>query len=524
MASLRGDAPLAATPDRVVTSARRAGWIGLAALLVGLTLLRLWRCASIELSPDEAYYVLWSQRLDWAYFSKGPGVALAIRATTSLLGMSELGVRVASPLLALGTTLLLMALLRRTHGAGVALMTGFVMQVLPIVNVGALVMTIDPLSIFFWCATLMLAWRAAETPSRGNWWVLLGLASGAGLLCKYTNALALIGVSVALLLRSDRRRLLPGLGIAWLISAMCCVPPIAWNRAQGWPTARHLVERGRLDDGAAFRPRETLEFFVVHFGTWSPLVFLAMLIALPAAFRRAREHEGTRFLLAASAPILVMYSLLALHEAGEANWTAPGILGLLPLTIACWLPRVVASRGARAFAVVALLVAALLSLAIADTDLLRAAGVPLRAKQDPSTRLRGWRETAEAVRAARERFEAARGERVPLVANHYGLASELAFYGSFEPMSPSHPEVDVPSTTLPKNQFWFWPGYLALGYYPDYGPFPTDAALFVSDRKTPPPEGFARSCMLLEELPIERDGDVLRTIRAYECEGLLAPQ
>src|SRR6185436_4210514 len=118
--------------------------------------------------------------------------------------------------LALGTTLLLAALVRRTHGPAVALGTAVVMQVLPIVNVGALVMTIDPLSIYFWCATLLLAWRAAEAPKAGAW-LLLGAASGAGLLCKYTNALALIGVTLALLLRADRRRLLAGLGLAWLV-------------------------------------------------------------------------------------------------------------------------------------------------------------------------------------------------------------------------------------------------------------------------------------------------------------------
>ena len=118
----------------------------------------------------------------------------------------------------------------------------------------------------------------------------------------------------------------------------------------------------------------------------------------------------------------------------------------------------------------------------------------------------------------RARFEATHGARVPVIANHYGLASELAFYGSFEPMAPGHPSAYVPALPLPRNQFWFWPGYFALD------PAPPSAALFVTDRKTPPPEGFARSCTLIEELPIERSGDVLRTIRVHSCEGLLPPR
>ena len=48
--------------------------------LVILTALRLALGARMEASPDETYYYQWSQRLDWAYYSKGPGVALAIRA------------------------------------------------------------------------------------------------------------------------------------------------------------------------------------------------------------------------------------------------------------------------------------------------------------------------------------------------------------------------------------------------------------------------------------------------------------
>ena len=75
---------------------RRAGAAFLAGL-IALTLLRLWWCGRFELSPDEAYYWLWSQHLDWAYYSKGPGIALAIRFATDVLGDTERGVRWLNP-------------------------------------------------------------------------------------------------------------------------------------------------------------------------------------------------------------------------------------------------------------------------------------------------------------------------------------------------------------------------------------------------------------------------------------------
>ena len=61
--------------------------------LIILTGIRWWFAANIELSPDESYYYLWAQHPDISYYSKGPGVALAILAGTSLFGPTEFGVR-----------------------------------------------------------------------------------------------------------------------------------------------------------------------------------------------------------------------------------------------------------------------------------------------------------------------------------------------------------------------------------------------------------------------------------------------
>ena len=65
--------------------------------LVILTILRLSQVGKLELSPDESYYLLWSQHLDLAYYSKGPGIALVMKGMTSLLGTSEFGIRSTAP-------------------------------------------------------------------------------------------------------------------------------------------------------------------------------------------------------------------------------------------------------------------------------------------------------------------------------------------------------------------------------------------------------------------------------------------
>ena len=136
--------------------------------LVAVAVLRLTIISHDELLADEAYYHMWSERLDWGYYSKGPGVAAAIRASTTLFGATELGVRFWSPLFGLGTALLLTSLARRLYGNATAVWTAILISVIPIFNVGGVLMTIDPLSVFFWVAAIFCVWLALERSPRGT--------------------------------------------------------------------------------------------------------------------------------------------------------------------------------------------------------------------------------------------------------------------------------------------------------------------------------------------------------------------
>ena len=71
-----------------------------------------------------------------------------------------------------------------------------------IFNIGAVLMTIDALSVFFWVAAMFTFWLAVENPERfrGSWcWPFTGLLIGLGFLCKYTNAFEVFSVLIVLL-------------------------------------------------------------------------------------------------------------------------------------------------------------------------------------------------------------------------------------------------------------------------------------------------------------------------------------
>ncbi len=165
-------------------------------LLAGLRLAYIGR---VELTPDEAYYQMWSERLDWGYYSKGPGVAVAIRAGTALFGDTEFGVRFLSPLLALGTSLVLYGFTRRLYGEDAAGWAVLTLNVIPIFQAGSLLMTIDPLSdLFLVGGDGGLLARAGTPPGAPAVLAADGLCVGLGFLSKYTNAMELLCIALAM--------------------------------------------------------------------------------------------------------------------------------------------------------------------------------------------------------------------------------------------------------------------------------------------------------------------------------------
>ena len=439
--------------------------------LGALTVLRLLYCGQIELSPDEAYYFQWSEHLAPSYFSKGPGIALAMWLSTHLFGVSEFGIRAFSPLLALGTSLLLAGLARRLYSESVAVWTVLLINCTPIFNAGGLLMTIDPLSIFFWAAALSTFWRALEkSPAFSAWWPLTGALIGAGFLAKYTNAMQLLSIVLLLAVTPKYRGELRRPGFATLLAtfALFTIPVLVWNAQHDWITLRHLGERGGLSDAPHFHPGEFFTYLGLHFGVYSPLIFGAMLFALPWSWKKARVQFKPRFLLAFTLPLFVLYFTLALQQSGEPNWTAPAAISLAILTAACWHELAAERKWARTFAVAALGFGAVLSVVTVDSELLRRAGLPLSYDLDPSARLRGWRTAAESIGAVRKNYEAGHCQPVFLIANNYGLASSLAFYlRDKRREAPGHPPIYCPMSAVPGNQFYFWPRYDGTIRYAD---------------------------------------------------------
>ena len=516
-------------------TATRATWI----FVIALTAIRLLLIGSRELSVDEAHYWMWSERLAPAYFSKGPGIAFAIRASTALFGPNEFGVRFFSPILAAGTSLLLFYFGRRLFGAVPAFWVVLALNLTPIFNVGAFVMTIDPLSIFFWTAAMVTFWFAIENSPRFSlYWPATGVLIGLGFLCKYTNALELISILVILLLaprlRSEFRR--PGVYVLLGGFALSMIPPLVWNQQHAWVTLGHLESRGSLDQGFAVHFLEPLKFLAAHFLFYSPLLFLGLAWAFVASFKRVRHQFKILFLFWFGVPVFAFYFIISINKVAAPNWDALAFISLGLLAAGFWRDRLSEAKWLRSTAGAALVIALIMSMLALDSDIIRTVGLKLW-RRDPSDRLRGWKAATAEIENLRRDWENRLGEKLFLIADDRSRASQLSFYLQDKRVEgPNHPPVYLVESQDILNQFSLWPRYDEFVPVPNaprqtkgdvyteeggVNPFVGRSALFVRDRATGrAPHNIRRafeSAEPIAKIEVRRFGEHLRTWQVFLC-------
>jgi Dolichyl-phosphate-mannose-protein mannosyltransferase len=485
----------------------RAVWF----FVLGLTAIRLTLLGTTDLEFDEAHYWMWSDRLAPSYFSKGPGIAFAIRASTAIFGATEFGVRFWSPILGAGTSLLVYYFTRRLFNATAGFWAVLVLNAVPIFNIGNLLMTIDPLSIFFWAAAMYTFWLALERSPNFSWlWPVTGLLVGLGFLCKYTNAFELVSILLVLVLVPRLRREFkrPGLYSLLAIFAICTLPPIIWNAQHTWITLAHLRSRGSLDQSVGFHPRELLGFLAAHFFFFSPFLFLGLACAVIANWRRARQQFKVLYLVWFGLPVFAFYLLMSVNKQAAPNWDALAFVSLGVLAAAYWHERLTASVGLRRFLAVAVLVGLGMSLLSLDTDILRSVDVRIP-RRDPADRMRGWKSAAGAVEKLRTELEPQLEERLFLIADQRDRASELSFYLRDKRVEgPGHPPVYIVESQDILNQFSFWPRYDEFVEAPPNAPQP-DGEVYTEESGINPFEG--RSALYVQS---SRTDDLPHNIRA----------
>lgn len=428
--------------DTSVLGMRPVHFVMLAVALV--TLFRFWFQGCTDLVPDEAYYWVWSKHFALSYRDKGPLVAWTIGVGTHLFGDTEFGIRFFAVLLGAGTAYQLFVLAQRLYDVRTALWCFGVAAVIPLFAIGAILMTIDPLSVFFWAWGVNLSWQAFET-GKMRYWLLTGLAMGVGFLAKFINAVQLLGILLFLCWsRPHRRYLFSRQSLAmWLAFGVSSFPVFWWNMQTGWLHIRALHERSGIKHSFGIHPHEFFQYLTNQLAVVSPLLLVGMVVGAIGLWRLEGDQARVKHLLSQFLPIQVMYFLLGLNSKGEPNWIAPSLITGIVLLVVFWRQLIARTPNWRWAAWAAL------GLGLAITIFLNVAVfLDLPLKRDPFRRAEGWSDFACHVQQARQQTHPDL-----LIASGYAPASMMQFY------LPDHPVTYLPPAPYGESQFTLWPGY-----------------------------------------------------------------
>jgi 4-amino-4-deoxy-L-arabinose transferase-like glycosyltransferase len=441
--------------------------------LVCTSLLRLTQLTRFELAPDEAYYWDWSRQLSWGYYDQGPMIGYVIRLTTLLFGTNTFGVRVGVWAASLGTLVCCWLLARRIFSPLAALYTVVLLGVTPLVAVGSLIATYDPILVFFWALALVFLERALfacdEAPPRRAW-LWTGIATGLGFLSKHTMLLilpcTLLFLAASPMHRKWLRRPEPYAGFA--LTLLLYGGVFWWNAHHHWWTFGHLLFLAHKSTNSPFS--RLGEFVGSQALLLGPGLFIAVVGAGYRVFntlkgegereKRRREEEKKRskekdsafslppsaipnapllFLFCMGYPIFAFFCLMAIRAKVQANW-APCAWITPTILWAGWMAgkeeekkrRREEERKRGLLLSLVVVPSALLTLLLISPGLRQAVLVRLKPSEDVTTQMVGWNSLATHVQAIRTDMERG-GRKVFIAGNGYQYCALMAFY------LPDHP-------------------------------------------------------------------------------------
>jgi len=402
---------------------------------------------------DEFLYFAMGEHLRLWRMDFPPAIALVARASRALFGDSLLATHLA-PALAGAAILALAVLIARELGGGRFAQGLAALAVLAsplFLRVSALFQPVV-LDQLWWTLGFFALVRLART-GEPRWWLALGVAGGLGLLTKFSVAVFAAGVLAALLVAPERRALAtrwPWLGA--LLALVIGSPSLVGQLRLGWP----VVDYTRELQGTQLTHVSGLDFF-----TGQLLLGPAVLLALGGLAYLLAARETRAFRVVGWACLVPVAILALLHgKPYYAGPVYPTLFAAGATSIELWRPAVparwmeAATYALRGAAVVLLVAFGVVTLPFGLPILppaemaryARAMGVTsavttnrgevAELPQDYADML-GWEERVDAVARVWNGLPRGDRERAVLIADNYGDAGALDFFGRRRGMPPT---------------------------------------------------------------------------------------
>ena len=329
---------------RISPSLALCNWRSTIWFLIGLSLLlNLIALFATPLIPDEAYYWVWSERLQSGYYDHPPLIAWLIRLSTTLFGIEPWSVRL--PAIAswfVGVWFAYRCSWQLYGHRRFGLVAAAIWASLPITQGGFHVVTPDTaLIIMVWVVYYLLLHTLIS--NRPYTWILSGLAIGVALVAKYTAIVVPISLLMVFLgTRAGRERLhSPWPWVALIMAFVAFAPVVVWNAHNDWASFAFQLGHGVSKEvaqplllGMAFIGAQML---VVLPWTWVAMIYSAI---RPRALAIPEATLMSKILRTGFWVPLILFGAAGLTRLSGPNWPiaayVPGTL-LLAGVLTSWL-------------------------------------------------------------------------------------------------------------------------------------------------------------------------------------------
>ena len=392
----------------------------------------------VNLIPEEAYYWNYAQHLDWGYLDHPPMVAWLIWLSTSLLGKSEVSVRLPAYLCWIIAAVFMFRLTLNLYDRPAAFRTILLLAVLPIYFGLGFFMTPDAPLYAAWAGCLYFLERALLAQNRRAWFGI-GLCVGLGMLSKYT--IALLGLGTVMFLFIDRRSrrwlLRPEAYLAAILALILFSPVLFWNMRNNWVS--FLFQGSNRWSGKHYFSLHLLIGWVLLLLT--PMGLLGIVqVLLPKRFAaeaahdqlstRRRQHLWAVTFTLVPLSVFVIYSLL---DKPKLNWTAPIWLAAIPLLAWHMVPRTDEITGSFARIGRRLWMPTIIALIFihGGSFYYISLGLPGAGPMSPERLFGEWRQLSDRVEKIERVLEDKTGSEPIIVGMDKNfISSELSFYDS----------------------------------------------------------------------------------------------
>ncbi|MEK6529145.1 MAG: glycosyltransferase family 39 protein, partial [Nitrospirota bacterium] len=306
----------------------------------------------------------------------------------------------------------------------------------------------------------------------------LGITIGLGLLTKYTMVFFYVCAFLFFIFNKEQRLWLKRKEpyIAFIVSIIVFSPVIIWNIQHDWVTLKHTAGQahigGQWSVVSIQRLKDFFEFIGSQIGVLTPLLFFSVIYGaiksrvisadknsslvtcLPD--RQARhlptgQAGSSRFLFWFWFPVLVFFLLKSLHGKVQANWAMFAYVTAIIASADFFLEKQTIKKGMKIFLSISVIMAFFVTLISHYPQV-----VNLPVKQDPTSRLKGWREIGIKTGEVYNSMISSGSKKVFIFSDKYQVSSELAFY------VPDKPATYCVNLGSRMNQYDIWGGFNKL--------------------------------------------------------------